>query len=347
MKFKTWVTVISLLLIGVVVIFGWKDILGAWELLGQIDLWLLSLMIPVQIFSYYATGGMIFSYLRSKGHLKKVSRWRMTRISLELNFVNHIIPSGGAVGFSYLGWVLHHYGVRAGTATMAQIIRFMLTFLTFVLLLGVAVIMLAVDHQVNRTVYLLCATIAVVAIAGLITTIYLMQNKHRLNRFAVRITRLGNKLVAFFTRGKKTDSIDGRVIGNFFDEIHEDYLEIRRDKKILVKPLIWGVVANVADVALLSIAFLALGAWVNPAIMLIAFGLSSIAGIFSVTPGGVGVYEAIMITFMATAGVPAEIAIAGTLLARVVLILGTVLFGYFFYQLTINKFGDGSPLKSQ
>ena len=130
-KRPVFASVISLLLIAVVVIFGWDDIRGAWDLLGQVNIWILLLLIPVQIFSYYATGGMIFAYLRSKGHLKKVSRWRMTRISLELNFVNHIIPSGGAVGFSYLGWVLHHYGVRAGTATMAQIVRFTLTFFNF------------------------------------------------------------------------------------------------------------------------------------------------------------------------------------------------------------------------
>lgn len=345
MSFRTWTTIISLLLIGVVVVFGWEDIKSAWGLLGQVNLWILSLMIPLQIFSYYTTGSMIFSYLRSKGELKKTSRWRMVRISLELNFVNHIIPSGGAVGFSYLGWLLSHEGVRPGRATMAQIIRFLLTFLTFVLLLGVAVIVLAIDQQINRVIIMLCAGIAVVAIAGTILTIYLLQNKYRLNRFARRLTRMVNRVVAFFTRGKKTEVLHGDVIGKFFDEIHEDYVDIRRDKKVLIKPLLWGIVNNLADVALLAVAFWALGAAINPAVFLIAFGLSSIASIFSVTPGGAGVYEAIMIAFMASAGVPADLAIAGTILARVVLVLGTIVFGYFFYQLTISKYGGPKPLQ--
>jgi hypothetical protein len=46
-----------------------------------------------------------------------------------------------------------------------------------------------------------------------------------------------------------------------------------------------------------------------------------------------------MIAFLASAGVPADIAIAGTLVARVTLLLGTVIFGYLFYQLTIVKYG--------
>jgi uncharacterized membrane protein YbhN (UPF0104 family) len=51
------------------------------------------------------------------------------------------------------------------------------------------------------------------------------------------------------------------------------------------------------------------------------------------------VYEAIMIAFLASAGVPAEVAIAGTLLARVLLMLGTVAFGFVFYQLTVLRYG--------
>jgi hypothetical protein len=116
-------------------------------------------------------------------------------------------------------------------------------------------------------------------------------------------------------------------------------LEIRKEKRILIVPFIWALAANLFDVALLFIAFWALGFSINPAILVVAFGLSSIASVFSVTPGGAGVYEAIFIAFLATAGVPPNVAIAGTLMARVALLLGTIVFGYFFYQLTINKYG--------
>src|SRR5690606_26360485 len=85
--------------------------------------------------------------------------------------------------------------------------------------------------------------------------------------------------------------------------------------------------------------FWALGAPVDPAIVLIAYGLSSITAITVVTPGGAGAYEAVMIAFLASAGVAADIAIAGTLLARVILMVGTIVFGYLFYQDTIVRHG--------
>lgn len=96
------------------------------------------------------------------------------------------------------------------------------------------------------------------------------------------------------------------------------------------------------DVALIYIAFWSFGVHINPAVIFIAFGLSSIASAISVTPGGAGVYEAVMIAFLASAGMPPEVAIAGTLLARVLLMLGTIVFGYVFYQLTIIKYGKST-----
>jgi len=339
MTFRTWITIITVVLLGLVVYFGWPEVVQAWGLLGQVSVTVLLLLIPIQLLSYYATGGMIFSYLRSKGNLKTTSHWMMTRMALELNFVNHILPSGGAAGFSYLGWVLGRHGVRAGRATMAQIIRFALTFVSFVLILVVAVIALTLDHQIDRFIILISSILVLAAVGGIFFSIYIIGSKRRLTKFSVWLTRTVNTVVAKFTLGKKTEVLQLEVIENFFEELHQDYLEIRRDKRILVRPFLWAILANLADVALLSVAFLALGTWVNPAILFVAFGISSIASIFSVAPGGAGVYEAVMIAFLASAGVPAGIAIAGTLLARVMLLLGTIVFGYIFYQLTIVRYG--------
>ena len=339
MSFRAWVTVVTLILLSLVVYFGWPQIVQAWGLLGTINLWILALLIPVQFFSYYAIGAMIFSYLRSKGELKTTTHWQMTRMALELNFVNHIVPSGGAAGFSYLGWVLSRHGVRPGRATMAQIVRFVLAFVSFIFILVVAVIGLAVDHKIGRGIIIISAVMTIAAIAVTILLGYILGNKRRLTLFSGWLTRTVNAIIAFVSRGKKKQTVKFETIEIFFLELYQDYIEIRHDKRILIRPLIWAILVNLADVALLWISFLALGTWVNPALLYVAFGVASVASIVSVTPGGAGLYEAIMIALLVSANVPAEVAIAGTLVARVTLLLGTVIFGYFFYQLTIVKYG--------
>lgn len=339
LSFRGWLTIITLVLLSVVVFLAWPEIVKAWNIIVQIDWWVLLLLIPVQILSYYATGGMIFSYLKSKGNIQDMSHWSMTRLALELNFVNHILPSGGAAGFSYLAWVLKKHGVSVARSTMAQLVRFVLTFVSFVLLLIVAIIMLTLAHEIDRVTILIAFLLVMVAIGGIFLAIWLIQSNTRLEKFSHWLTKKINGFVQWITRGKKRKVVKVELFLEFFGGLHDDYLAIRRERRILVKPFLWAIIANVLDVALIWIAFWALGFPLNPALLFVAFGIASIAGAVSATPGGAGVYETVMVAFLAASGVTPEVAIAGTLLARVTLLAGTILFGYIFYQLTVIKYG--------
>lgn len=332
-------TIVTLILLTVVVIAAWPEIAQAWRLMGQVDLWILLLLLPVQFLSYYATGGMIFSYLRAKGNLEDMSRWSMTRLALELNFVNHILPSGGAAGFSYLAWVLKKHHVSVSRSTMAQIVRFVLTFASFIMLLIISIIILSFRHKIEPITIIIGVGLTVVAVLATWLGIWLIKSNARLRRFSAWLTKKINGFVRWITRGKKRKAVKEEVFLEFFDGLHDDYLAIRRERKILIKPFIWAAIANILDVALIWIAFWSLGYPLDAALLFIAFGVASIAGAVSVTPGGAGVYEAVMVAFLAASGVTPEVAIAGTLLARVTLLAGTILFGYVFYQLTIMKYG--------
>lgn len=339
MKFRTWLSIITLTLLAVVVVAAWGDIREAFGYLGKVDLWILALIIPVQFVSYFATGEMIFSYLRAKGNIRELNVLKVTRMALELNFVNHVFPSGGAAGAAYFSWLLSRHGVSSGRAIMAQIVRFALTFLSFVLLLLVALSVLIIDHSVDRVTILLSLLLAVLAVGATIGGMYLLGSKKRLDAFATWLTRSVNRIVRRVTRGKKRSILKETAITTFFVDIHDDFLAIRRDKKILTKPFLWAILANIMDVVLIYTAFWSFGVQVNPALIFIAFGLASIAGAVVVTPGGAGVYELVMVAFLTSAGVPPTTAIAGTLLARVLLMLLTIVFGYAFYQFTVVKYG--------
>jgi putative heme transporter len=339
LSFRGWLTIVTLVLLAVVIFAAWPEILKAWALLGQVNWLILALLIPVQFASYYATGGMIFSYLRAKGNLEDVSHWSMTRMALELNFVNHILPSGGAAGFSYLAWVLSKYKVSASRSTMAQIIRFVLTFISFVVLLLVAIVILAFTGHLERATIFIALGLVIAAIGGTLIMIWLIKSNIRLQRFSVWLTKTINRFVRWVTRGKKRKVVREKLFLEFFGGLHDDYLAIRRERKILAIPFIWALIANILDVALIWIAFWALGYTVDASLLFVAFGIASIASAISVTPGGAGVYEAIMVAFLATSGVSPDVAIAGTLLARVALLSGTIAFGYVFYQLRVSKYG--------
>lgn len=339
MKFRLLFNVLTFVLLALAIFFSREQIVQAWHLMSGVNLWIFILLVPIQLFSYYAVGEVMFSYLRGKGELGSMSRLKMARVALELNFVNHIIPVPSVAGFSYLGWILKKYNVSVGRATIAQMIRYVLMFVSFVAMILLSVLILMLDNGASRLTIFISTifVLATIVLTGLL--IYMISNKRRVGRMSIYVTKLINSFIKRITFGKKTQIIEFNTVDTFFNEIHEDYVEIKTDTKILHKPITWAVAANVADVMLVWVAFLSLGFWVNPAALVVAFGISAFSAIFAATPGGSGAYEAIMITFLISAGIPAGVAIAGTLLARVTLFAGTIIFGYIFYQMTINKYG--------
>lgn len=338
MSFRMGLSIFTVIFLAVIVFVSRHEIAHAWELVGKVNLWIL-LLIPGQMLVYYTAGEMIFSYLRSKKSIDNVKRNELTRMALELNFVNHILPSGGVSGVSYINWRLGHFGVSAGRATMAQVVRYATSFAAFAALLLVSVLVVTVDGEINRWIILISCGIVGAMFATVAGGIYLIGNHARINRFAIWVHRVINNFIRRVTFGHKKDSIKLHPIENFFEELHQDFAALKKERGLLNKPFLWGLLNISSDAALFLITFWALGIVVNPAIILIAYGVASIAGFFVATPGGAGAYEAIMVSFLAIAGVTSGVAIAGIVLTRVILLLGTIIFGYIFYQHALIKYG--------
>ena len=166
----------------------------------------------------------------------------------------------------------------------------------------------------------------------------MLDNDARMKRFSRRIARLVNGFGHKVLR-RKDDTLKASVVEKFFDELQDDYRALRRQPKLLIKPFIWGTIFNVTEVSLFFFTFLALGTFVNPAAILLALGVASVVGAFMITPGGAGGYEAMMVLMLTGAGIPGATVIAGVLLARVILVLLTIVSGYLFYHLALRKYG--------
>jgi uncharacterized protein (TIRG00374 family) len=342
MSFRAWLSVVTLVLIAIIVFFSRHELMRAWNLLEQVNIWILLLLIPGQLLVYYAGGEMMFSYLRAKNSIEKVPGISLARMALEMNFVNHILPSGGVSGISYMSWRLGKYGVTSGRATMAQVVRYVMGLVAFIALLAIAVILVTIDGNINRWIILISSLLTAGMIGVVFGMIYLLGNSRRIRHFSSWFTKTVNKIVRKASFGRKKSVVTHSRVETFFEEMHADYMALRKDKRILIKPFLWGVLFTVADVALFLITFWALGHPVNPAPILIAYGVATTAGFFVVTPGGAGAYEAIMVAFLAVAGLSQGTAIAGIVLTRVILLLGTIGLGYLFYQSALLKYGKNA-----
>ena len=339
LSMRTWVSIVTFVLIGVILFFARHELRRAWYLMGTVDVWILLLLIPVVMVGYLAAGEMVFSYLRQKGLIKHISLLTQMRISLELNFVNHVLPSGGVSGVSYMNWRLGKLGVRTGKATMAQGVRYIAGFAALVTLLIIAVFVVTIDGTVNRWIILMSSTLVTVMIVATLGSMFLFSSTERMHTVANFISRLANSLVRRVTFGKVARVVKKDALVTFLDDMYDDYRAIMRDKKILWQPFLWGLFFTATEIGIFWIVFWALGSPVNPAPILIAYGLASLAGFVVVTPGGAGAYEAIMVFVLAIAGMGKGEAIAGIVLTRAIILFITIVAGWVLYQQVILKYG--------
>lgn len=367
--FKKILSLITLALVAFVIWGAWDQITAATSCIfgghciegGEfsINLFIVFLLIPEQLFMYYCAGKIFFAYMAGKQRIaeqenkgaketKKISTWELARISFELNFVNHAIPSGGVSGLGYITWRLKNYGATAGQVSFMYILRYLITILANQTQTIFAIIFLIITSSVPANAYWmiwLVGAMSIGIIAAIAILIAIVSSRKMIRWAAKELTAFANWLVKTITFGKKKQVLELEKVNKYFMDLHEDFLTAKKDKKLLVKPIIWGFLYNFLEIATYEIVALSLGhGEIFPQIM-VAEALGSLVGAVLPTPGGVGGYEGSMITVMCILGTNLAVASTVVIVTRVIVLLNTIVSGYGFYQNAISKIGKADKKK--
>ena len=189
------------------------------------------------------------------------------------------------------------------------------------------------------------AAMSVGVILGIILMIVIVSNRKLIDFAAKKLAALINGAVRLFTFGKKKQIIETKKVQKYFLDLHEDFLTAKRDKKILVGPVLWGFLYNFLEIATYEIVAIAIGhPEIFPQIM-VAEALGSVVGAVLPTPGGVGGYEGSMVAVMTVLGSDLAVASTTVLVTRMIVLLNTIVSGYGFYQNAISKIGKEEKQK--
>src|SRR5689334_6956537 len=110
-RWKVILTLATFIALAILIYALRADIGGVFENLGKVNAIALLLIIPFQAANYDAYARLYRSLLATLG--RHVDYWSMYRFTLELNFVNHIVPSAGVSGISYFSIRAKSVGVTA------------------------------------------------------------------------------------------------------------------------------------------------------------------------------------------------------------------------------------------
>ena len=302
--------------------------------LARVHAWALLLLIPVEAMNYHAQAKL---YQRLFAALdEQVSYRHMLRVSLELNFVNHVFPSGGVSGISYFGFMLRQFGIRVTKATLIQTMKLILLFVSFEVLLILGMIILAVSGRSSDLTILIASTLSTLVIVGTGIFVFVIRSRARIEAFLTPLVALVNRLIQAF-RPNTPEAINVEHAQNLFDEVHHDYLLLRSRYHELASPFAWAIVANITEVLAIYVVYIAFDAYVNVGAVILAYAVANFAGLVSVLPGGVGIYEALMTGVLIAAGIPARLSLPVTIMYRVLNTLLQVPPGYVLYHRTLRQ----------
>lgn len=334
-RWKLLLNIVTLIALGVLVYFIRDQLHETFQNLSKVNYWVLLLMIPVQLLNYHAQTKMYLSLFRIVGN--KLSYKFLFRTSLELNMVNHVFPSGGVTGISYFGVRMRDgESISAAKATLVQLMKLTLLFLSFEILLVAGLVFLAIGGKANDLMLFVAGSLSTLMVLGTLALSYIVGSKQRINRFFGSVTAGLNKLIQI-VRPKHPETINMERARDAFDDLHENYLEFKRHYRELKAPFWWAVLANATEVATIYVVYIAFNEWVNIGAVILAYAVANFAGLVSVLPGGVGVYEALMTAVLSAGGVPARLSLPVTVMYRVLSTIIQILPGYYFYHKALRE----------
>jgi len=327
-----WATLAALLL---VIIAERHQIFDTANNLGNINAWAILFIIPIEALNYHAQARLYQGLFSVVGN--KLSYKSLYRASLELNFVNHVFPSGGVTGMSYFSLRLRKgQELTGGKATLVHVMKLMLMFLSFEILVIFALLSLAVMGNVSNITILVSSVVSTLLVVGTLGFAYLVGSRSRINNFFTGATRLVNRVIHVF-RPYHPETISIVQARGVFDDFHDNYQAIKSSYHELVRPFWYALLANVTEVMAVYIVYIAFGHYVNIGAVILAYAVANFAGLISVVPGGIGIYEALMTAVLASAGVSPAVSLPVTITYRVVNTLVQLPPGYYFYNKALRR----------
>lgn len=338
-SFRLILSVLTAVLVGYVIYQNWPDIVDTSDHLSETNVFVLLLLIPEQLFMYFACGEIFFSYLKNRKNSQKFSNKEILKISTELNFVNHAIPAGGVGGLAFLTYRLMPFGVSAGQASFLYLFRYAVTTVINYLQALIAIIVLLILNLIPdeaRWIIPVSLLMNMGVFFMLWLVVYIASSGKRIEFFSRTVSRVMNLIVRTVTFGHKKQLMRYDKISSYFADIHESVKIAKENKEYLKRPAIWGVVYSFCEIATYWIVAISLG---RPELLPFIMVGEAIGSVFDgIVP--YGLYELGMAGVMIALGVDFPTATIVTVMTRVITLVFTIVSGSWPYYKAIQGKDD-------
>lgn len=329
MKARHFFLVVGLTALVVLIYLARDEVGEALRLILTVNLLLLLLIIPMHVFSHLTRAWFFKSFFKNFGY--EVSTKRLFSLSWAILFVNTALPSVGVSALSLTAFVLAKDGIPYGKTTLSQIVRYAITYISFLVLLaaGLGALYFANDNGIHQVAIQITIITGVSIIVASIAGAYILYHQSAFN-WAVRKLRASVDWASRkFRRGK--DLIGSERIEWLLYDFHDGFHQVVKHRVYLKQPFLWGLAGNVSEITMMYLVFLSLGHSINIGIIIIAYALANLTNIINIIPGNIGMYEVATVGVLSLTGVPLAVSVSGVILYRVTVKLFFQPVGFYFY----------------
>jgi len=272
------------------------------HLLGSARPLLIGLAVAAEAGALLAYAQLTRAVLPQKGSL---GLWTALRIDLSTLAASHVVPGGSAVGAGLAFRLMTEAGVDGAAAGFALGAQSIGSALVLNVLLWLALVVSIPVHGFSPLY--VTAAISGALLIGIFSALVLLLTRGEAR--AARVFRWVARRVPF---------LDEDTVHRLVHRLAGRIRELVADRSVLVGAVAWAAANWLLDAACLWLFVAAFGAHVAPDALLVSYGLANILAAIPITPGGLGVVEAILTSTLVGFGVPRGVAILGVISYRLV-----------------------------
>lgn len=227
----------------------------------------------------------------------------LVRIDLSGLGMSHVIPGGGATAAALRYRLLRRAGVPNDAVISGTALQTAVSWLALVCVFIVG-ILLSLPKAFNEPVYLGAGEFALVLMVGFIVLGIVLSR--RTERTVALVHRLGGRLSV----GRR-DTLERAVAG-----LAAKLNTLGTNRPLLLRTIAWALGNWVLDALCLWCCLRAYGFSDQPGPLLAIYGAVSLLAMLPVTPGGIGIVEAVLVPALVSVGADASTALMGVLTWR-------------------------------
>jgi glycosyltransferase 2 family protein len=286
------------------------DAREATKLILKVNKFYLLIAVFSEFISYVGAAWLLGIILSRLGY--RVRFWDRFKIGSIAAFAIHFFPVGsfgeGAVDYYFL----RKRKVETGSIFLMLILRIIFTYIGFFSLFLVGLILVPTLQNISMGARALTISFFILIFGGFIYLIYLYEHKEKFRAVWYKLVRPAN----FFLRRFSQKILTPEKSAEIFDDVYQGLNLFSQKKRNFVFACVASLIYWLGDIFCLFFVFLSFGYTIHFGGLILGYCVSSLAGMASFIPGGLGVTEGTLALIITGFGTPGAIALTSVLVFR-------------------------------